>query len=241
VTRRFYLEPGEFDDGEVRLGGARARRLVNVLRLRAGAELRVFDGLGGERVALVQDSGRASATLTLGEAVQPLEEPPVAVTLVCAFPRGARGDWIVEKTTELGVARIVPLRAQRSVLAPGDSRLARWRRVAVEAAEQCGRAVVPEIGGEPPGGALELVAAAAGVAGISQALDGVTAAAVVLYVGPEGDWSDQELEAHRAAGRIAVSLGPRTLRVETAAVIGAAQVLEATGGLMAPPRPRPTA
>src|SRR5690606_4566570 len=71
-------------------------------------------------------------------------------TLVCAFPRGQRGDWLVVKATQLGVARLVPLEADRAVRRAGDGRLERWRRIAIEAAEQCGRAVVPEIGREPP-------------------------------------------------------------------------------------------
>ena len=230
--RRLYLAPEEFAATEVRLTGARARRLSGVLRLRPGAALRVFDGRGAERMARVLRSGRAVATLELREVVAPLPEPRVAVTLACAFPRGARGDWIVEKTTELGVARIVPLRSDRSVLAAGRGRLARWRRVAIEAAEQCGRAVVPELGGEPLPGALQLVADREPGVRVRAALDGAAGTATVaLFVGPEGGWSDRERELHAAAGRVAVTLGPRTLRVETAAVVGVAQVLEASGGL----------
>lgn len=230
--RRLYLAPEEFAATDVRLTGARAKRLSGVLRLRAGAALRVFDGRGAERVARVVRSGRAVTALELGETVAPLPEPRVAVTLVCAFPRGARGDWIVEKTTELGVVRIVPLRSDRSVLAAGSGRLARWRRVAIEAAEQCGRAVVPEFGGEPPPGSVGLVADRERSVHVREALGGAAgAAAVTLFVGPEGGWSDREREEHAAAGRVGVTLGPRTLRVETAAVVGVAQVLETTGGL----------
>ncbi len=230
--RRLYLAPEEFAATEVRLTGARAKRLSGVLRLRPGASLRVFDGRGAERMARVLRWGRAVTALELGEMVASLPEPRVAVTLVCAFPRGTRGDWIVDKTTELGVARIVPLRSDRSVLAAGRGRLARWRRVAIEAAEQCGRAVVPEFDGEPPPGALELVADREQGVYVREALDGASGtAAVTLFVGPEGGWSDREQEEHAAGGRVAVTLGPRTLRVETSAVVGVAQVLEATGGL----------
>ena len=161
-----------------------------------------------------------------------------AVTLLCAFPRGSRGDWIVEKTTELGVARIVPVAAERTVLDPGEGRVERWRRVAIEAAEQCGRAVVPAIGGDAPEAAVSLVADAAGVSvreALTRAGAGLAASrGVALYVGPEGGWSEREREEHAGAGRVTVSLGPRTLRVETAAIVGVAQAIEATGGL-APP------
>lgn len=233
---RLFIEPEQFAGDEVRLTGARARRL-RVLRLRAGDELRVFDGSGRERAARVERAGRATAVLRLGESVTALPEPPVAVTLACAFPRGARGDYVVEKTTELGVARIVALRSERAVLAAGEGRAARWRRVAIEAAEQCGRAVVPDIvvaaaGDELRGRATALYADGGASTTIAAALERVPALeAITLYVGPEGGWSERERAAHDRAGRVAVSLGPRTLRVETAAVVGVAQVMAATGGL----------
>lgn len=235
--RRLYIEPRELDEPGVVLTDERAHRLRSVLRLQEGAELRVFDGRGREREAVVARSAAGVVTLDLGAAVEPLAEPAVAVTLLCAFPRGSRGDWIVEKTTELGVARIVPLATERTVLDPGEGRVERWRRVAVEAAEQCGRAVVPAIGGDAPEVELSLVADADGVS-VREALmrPGADAAAprsVAMYVGPEGGWSERERAEHAGAGRVAVSLGPRTLRVETAAIVGVAQALEATGGLAA--------
>ena len=233
--RRLYVEPREFDERRLALTDERARRLRSVLRLQEGAALHVFDGFGREREATVALMAAGVVTLDLGAAVEPLPEPAVAVTLLCAFPRGSRGDWIVEKTTELGVARVVPLAAERAVLDPGEGRIERWRRVAIEAAEQCGRAVVPAIGGSAPEAAVSLVAAAGGVS-VREALlrSGADLAAprdVAFYVGPEGGWSERERAEHAGAGRIAVSLGPRTLRVETAAIVGVAQAIEATGGL----------
>ncbi len=237
--RRLHIEPREFDEPRVALTDERAHRLRSVLRLQAGAALRVFDGLGREREAVVARVAAGEVTLDLGAAVEPLPEPAVAVTLLCAFPRGSRGDWIVEKTTELGVARIVPLTTERTVLDPGEGRIERWRRVAIEAAEQCGRAVVPAIGGDAPEAALSLVADAGGVS-VREALmrpgaDLAASSGVALYVGPEGGWSDGERAEHAGAGRVAVSLGPRTLRVETAAIVGVAQTIEATGGLATAP------
>lgn len=239
--RRLYLAPEEFAQviaqATVRLDGVRARRLRDVLRMTAGSELRVFDGLGNERAARIAGDERAgrdaAVTLALGAPVSPLPEPPVPVTLVCAFPRGQRGDWIVEKTTELGVGLLVPVEADRSVMRPGEGRRARWRRVAIEAAEQCGRAVVPVIASEPPPGALTLLLDPAAGASVRERLAGRASpvAGVVVQVGPEGGWSAAEREARLATGALPVSLGPRTLRVETAAVLAVAQVLEATGGL----------
>ena len=145
VTRRIYLEPADFGGDEIILRDERARRLVAVLRQRKGDALQVFDGGGHERAATVASVTREAVTLRLGDAVEALAESAVPVTLLCAVPRGDRGDWIVEKATELGVARIVLIAAERGVMQPGAGRIERWRRVAIEAAEQCGRALVPEI------------------------------------------------------------------------------------------------
>lgn len=238
--RRFHLEPSEFAAGEgaeVRLTGARARRLREVLRIRQGASLAVFDGNGEERNARVGAISGAVVTLILGTPREAAPEPPVPVVLVCAFPRASRGDWLVEKAVEVGVAQIVPLEADRSVLQPGEGRVSRWQRIAIEAAEQCGRSRIPLIGGAPPEGALHLVAdpdAGALAHEVVAYLD-TPPAAVVVHIGPEGGWSSEELTAFEARGALGCSLGPRLLRVETAAIIAASQVLQATGGLAPAP------
>ena len=232
--RRLYLDPNEFGLDEVALSGERASRLRDVLRVSPGAPLRVFDGLGSEREAVVASVGRGArgaVTLALGEQVEPAPEPAVPVVLVCAFPRGSRGDWLVEKATELGAAALVPTAASRSVMAAGEGRVARWRRIAIEAAEQCGRAVVPPIGGKPPEG-VALVAHPGAPTTVRAALAAAPKPrTVVLHIGPEGGWSEAEVEAFADHGAVAVSLGPRLLRVETAALVALAQTLEATGGL----------
>jgi 16S rRNA (uracil1498-N3)-methyltransferase len=238
VTRRLYLDSEEFASDEVHLIGSRARRLREVLRLRSGAQLEVFDGKGRQREARIIATGRGQVTLALGEAVEPAADPPVPVVIVCAFPRASRGDWLVEKATEIGVSQLIPRVAARSVLDPGDGRYARWRRIAIEAAEQCERTFVPTIGGEPPPSAVQVVAEPEATASVRETVAALPEApqAIVLHVGPEGGWSANETEEFRAAGAHFVSLGPRLMRVETAAVIAAAQLLEATGGLAPPER-----
>ena len=222
------LEPG----AQVRLGAAQSHRLRGVLRLREGDGLAVFDGSGGEWAATVAAVTPAGLTLRLGEALEPLPEPPVALTLCCAFPRGQRGDWIVEKATELGVAAITPLASERAVLQPGEGRFERWRRVAIEAAEQCGRASLPAFGEEPPPGALRLLADPGARQSVAEAIVGVSPppSAVAVYVGPEGGWTAGERERLIEEGARPVGLGPRRLRVETAAIVTLAQTLSALEG-----------
>ena len=230
--RRLFVPEARLERGvELRLDGAHAHRLRDVLRLRPGDGLMVFDGRGGEQSARVATVDADSVTLQLGDARTPLPEPPVPVTLVCAFPRGQRGDWIVEKATELGVAAITPLPAERSVMQPGGGRLERWQRIAIEAAEQCGRASVPALDSEPPADALLLLADLDAERTIADAIAAAEPplVAVALYVGPEGGWSAEERERLLADGARPVGLGPRRLRVETAAIVGVAHVLAATG------------
>ena len=157
--RRLCVPDARLESGAaVRLDTAQSHRLRGVLRLRPGDGLAVFDGSGGEWEATVADVAAEGVMLRVGEPLDPLPEPTVAVTLLCAFPRGQRGDWIVEKATELGVAAITPLASDRAVLQPGKGRIERWRRIAIEAAEQCGRASLPVFGEQPPAGALRLIA-----------------------------------------------------------------------------------
>ena len=229
-VRRLYVPDARLERGaEVPLDAAQSHRLRGVLRLRPGDGLAVFDGSGGEWEATVAALAADGVTLRIGEPLEPLPEPPVAVTLLCAFPRGQRGDWIVEKATELGVAAITPLAGERSVMQPGEGRVERWRRIAIEAAEQCGRASLPAFGEEPPAGALRLIADPGASQTVVEVIEGVTPAptAVAIYIGPEGGWTAEERERLIADGALVVSLGPRRLRVETAAVVTLAQTLSA--------------
>ena len=231
--RRLYVPDARLAAGaELRLDAARSHRLRSVLRLRPGDGLAAFDGSGGEWAATVTGLAAEGVTLRIGEPVEPLPEPPAAVTLLCAFPRGQRGDWIVEKATELGVAAITPLASDRSVMQPGEGRIERWRRIAIEAAEQCGRASLPAFGEEPPAAALRLIADPGAAQTVAEAVTGASSApaAVAIYIGPEGGWTVEERERLVADGALPVSLGPRRLRVETAAIVTLAQTLSALEG-----------
>lgn len=235
---------------EVDLPAEVARRLRDVLRLRPGDVLRLFDGAGRERAAELAAVDRRRVRVRLGPVVAPpVADPARPLWLACAFPRGQRGDWLVEKATELGVWGFVAARAERAVLDPGAGRVERWRRLAAESAEICGRARLPLFADAPPERALHLVCEP-GTAQPPEAA--ITAAAragradgpVVLHIGPEGGWTADELAAFAARGVVAVGLGPRLLRVETAAIVAAARVMHALEGearpaAPAPPAPRP--
>jgi 16S rRNA (uracil1498-N3)-methyltransferase len=235
------------------LEGDAHKHVARVLRARAGDALVLFDGAGTEVDAEVVRVGARDAELALGaRRAAPEATAPVAITLLVAVPRGERMELIVQKTTELGVARIVPVVSGRSVARPepGSARVGRWEKIAREAARQCGRADVPVVDEPTP------FAAAVGAADLpalrlatweatrGTSLRAALAAAfaartnaperppgVALLVGPEGGLAPDEIAAAEAHGFVAVTLGPRILRVETAAIAAVALAQAAAGGL----------
>jgi 16S rRNA (uracil1498-N3)-methyltransferase len=163
VTRRFFVEPPLDGSAEVRISGPLARRLATVLRMQSGDEVVLFDGSGEDvRVRLDQVHQRAVEGSVVERSESPAESH-VRVHLYQSITKGERFEWLIEKATELGAARVVPLIAARSVVRTGGdaSKRDRWRRIAVEAAEQCGRALPPAI--EAPQRFDDAIASAPGV------------------------------------------------------------------------------
>jgi 16S rRNA (uracil1498-N3)-methyltransferase len=201
--------------------------------------LTVFNGNGGEYAARIEALGRDEVTLSIG-AFEPAErESPLQLTLIQGIARGERMDTIVQKATELGVARIVPLAAERSVVrlsaGAAERRAAHWQAVAIAACEQCGRNRVPQVGAPvtlpaaltalPPQGARVTLSPSADLP-----LSELPAeSAVTLLIGPEGGLTAGETDLAAHAGFVARRLGPRVLRTETASLVALA-VLQAGRG-----------
>jgi 16S rRNA (uracil1498-N3)-methyltransferase len=245
--RRLFVEGPLSAGANVTLDGATARRVASVLRLRAGDELTLFDGSGVEARASLVAIAPSRVEARVVSVAPGLREPAVRLTLYQSVVKGERFEWLVEKGTELGVARFVPLLSRRAVVRPGEGgKLDRWRRIAIEAAEQCGRAVVPEV--SAPLRLEEALASLEGTAlmpyegeratGIAAALRSVAGggrpASLALIVGPEGGFEPDEVRLALSAGARPVSLGPRILRSETAGVVAAALALAELGGLEPP-------
>jgi 16S rRNA (uracil1498-N3)-methyltransferase len=219
------LEPGTL----VELSGTAAGHLTRVLRLRAGAALTLFNGRGGEYSASIERVRRSEVTLAVGEHQAIERESPVALTLAQGISRGERMDLVVQKATELGVSRLIPLVTERSVVRldeeQSDRKSSHWRAIAIAACEQCGRNRLPEVAlpaqlreflRQPPPESARLLlspAAAQRIEDVPRPASGVT-----VLIGPEGGLSDEEQAAAQAAGFTAVNLGPRVLRTETAAI-----------------------
>lgn len=215
----------------VALPEAAAHHATRVLRLGAGDALTLFTGAGGEYAATLVDVGKRGAAVRI-EAFDPVgRESPLAVTLAQGIAANDAMDHAVRKATELGVAAIQPLLAERSVPLPAgerrDKRHAHWRQVAIAACEQCGRNRVPEIcpalsladwlGTWRDGGAVFVPEG-------DHAMASLPAAPAALLIGPEGGFAPGEIAAARAVGFMTVRLGPRVLRTETAGIAALAAV-----------------
>jgi len=240
---RFYCPQPLVPGSVVDLPDAVAHHL-HVVRQQAGDELVLFNGDGGQARARLVEIGkrRASAEVLALDAVD--VELPFRITLAQGLPEGSKMDWIVEKAVELGAAAIVPLAAQRSVVRlsgeRADKRLAHWQGVVVSASEQCGRnrlaAVQPIqdfhrwLGQDADGGTRILLSPRADTS-LAQWARATPAQDVTVLVGPEGGFTDQEEEAAVAAGALALSMGPRVLRTETAGLAALAILAAGWGGI----------
>jgi 16S rRNA (uracil1498-N3)-methyltransferase len=223
MAERFYVNC-ELMPGPVLVQGSEAHHLATVCRLRPGAAVCLFNGDGKQYPARVVAVERRQVELEVEGVEQPVRELPFPLLVAAPLPRGDRAPFLIEKLTELGVSRFFPLQTARSVVHPRSTKLDRLERHVIEASKQCGRNILMAI--EPLATWTELCArpelpgrrilghpgGAAGPAYLAGA------AATIVAVGPEGGFTDDEVAQALAAGWTAVDLGPRILRVETAAL-----------------------
>jgi 16S rRNA (uracil1498-N3)-methyltransferase len=232
LPRLFVRQP--LGEGvRVDLEPAQANYLGNVLRLGEGSPLLLFDGSSGEWRARIGEIGKKRMALSVERRTREAENVP-DVWLAFAPVKRAQVDWLVEKATELGVARLIPVVTQRTVVE--RVKLERLESIAIEAAEQCGRTRLPEIA-EPVTLARLLEPREAGRRlyfadenGGDRVATAFTSAPAMILTGPEGGFTDEERGAIRAAeNAVAVSLGPRILRAETAALAALATWMAVAG------------
>ena len=232
---------GEAEVGSVvEVEGDEAHHAVAVRRLRVGEPVMLTDGLGRSVTGHVASTGKRVFTLTV-DSVADLPAPSPSVTVVQAIPKGDRGELAVEVLTEIGVQRIIPWAAARSVAVwkgeRADKQLARWRSTAREAAKQARRSWFPEV--TDPATTEQVIALIAesdltvvlheaersSLGLLADAVD----ESVVVVVGPEGGLTNEEVKAFAAAGAHGVRLGPEVLRTSTAGIAAVAALLSRTG------------
>jgi 16S rRNA (uracil1498-N3)-methyltransferase len=219
------LEPGAL----IGLSGTAAGHITRVLRLRTGAAVTLFNGRGGEYCASIERVRGSEVTVAVGQHQAVERESPFPLTLAQGITRGERMDLVVQKATELGVSRLVPVLTERSVVRldeeQSDRKSSHWRAIAIAACEQCGRNRLPEVAlpaqlreflRQPPGESVRLLLSPSATRRVEDVPR--LASSVTVLIGPEGGLSDEEQSAAEAAGFTEVNLGPRVLRTETAAI-----------------------
>lgn len=230
--QQFFAEPSRIREGQAVLEGADVNHMKNVLRMRQGEEVKISDGEGKVyrcRVGAYED-GRA--VLDILEELETDTELPSEIWLFQGLPKGDKMDWIVQKAVELGVYRIVPFRASRSVVKLDEKKAGkkreRWQTVAKGAAEQSGRGVIPEVGQVQDfrealrtAGSLDRILIPyeleRGMAETVKVIEDISPGqSVGIFIGPEGGFEKAEVELAVQHGAVPVSLGKRILRTETA-------------------------
>ena len=245
VRPRFHVPGVNASTEHVELPEDEAEHLVRVLRLGAGDEIEIFDGAGTLWRAEVVQAGKKSATVRRLEELEPAAELGIDLTLVISVLKGDKVDDVVRDAVMLGVTKIKPVISERSEISMAamarSSRIARWQRIAVASAKQCGRAVVPMIHDAAPlDWYLSEKTAASRVMCVepSAALGEVLPVqaipksnAVDLIVGPEGGWAVAEVASAHDSGAILMSLGGRTLRADAVPIIAMTALLTTWGEL----------
>ena len=239
---RFFVD-GPPEDGMLVLRGEDAHHAGRVLRLRPGEAVTLCDGRGTDYDCTVETVEKDAVACRVQDSHPADTEPKQRLTLYMALPKGDKMEFIVQKAVELGASEIVPYLSKNCVSRPDktDKKVERWRKIAVEAAKQCGRGVLPAV--HPVLPVAEAIARAAQIetalflyenekkTGLRDALAGGVGKTVSLMVGPEGGFAPEEAAAAQAAGLVSVSLGTRILRCETAPVAALAAVLYAGGNM----------
>ncbi|NLW08206.1 MAG: 16S rRNA (uracil(1498)-N(3))-methyltransferase [Clostridia bacterium] len=242
MVHHFFLPEIINPDKEVNLTGRNAHHAANVLRLRVGDRVTVADSSGQGYLATIRSLARDRVAITI-EATVASPEPRIEVSLYQGWPKGNKLDLIIEKSTELGIARIEVLLTERSIPRPApnalERRRQRWQQKALAAAQQSRRHFIP-----PVNGPSELPAALAAIRpgtlllvpweeehsiGLKAVLEKATASRLAVLIGPEGGLSPAEIALIRERGGIPVTLGPRILRTETAGLACLAAIMYAFG------------
>lgn len=249
TRRRFFAPAAAFtsDYRSVTLEAEEARHLRSVLRLKPGDEVYVFNGQGKEFHCSIEDSQNDRIKLKILDEVVPARpESPLDLTLAVALLKSDKFDLVVQKATELGVRRVVPVMTALADIrlrdvAEADNRVARWRRIALEAAKQSGRALVPEV--EKPISSetllrsslsqdqLRLMFSERDGQSLAESILSTRPLSIIALVGSEGGLSDEEMSLARENGWSIVTLGGRTLRAETAAIAVTVLLQHAFGDL----------
>ncbi len=231
--RRFSVQPKDINGSSAVIFGDEANHIQNVLRLPAGHEIQLFDGTGTEYKAKIDSLSSNKIEVTILEKIEPRTESPIQLIIAQALLKDNKIDHLVRQLTELGMTQFIPYIAERSIARPDTGRLAkrmeRWEKIAKESVKQCRRSIIPEIG---PAMSFEELLSFGKTCNtrilfwensktpihISSNKPDTTENRIILILGPEGGFSDREIEKVRQSDFSIASLGPRILKTETAPI-----------------------
>lgn len=224
---RFFGSPDNINNNSVTISGEDVAHLSKVLRLREGENIIVCDSAGTDYECRIESISKTEAVASIISSTPNIAEPPINITIYQGLPKSDKMDYIVQKCVELGVNKIVPVITKRAVAIPrdGDKKILRWQRIANEAAKQCGRGVLPQIGEIAEFKTIVKTVAMEDSLNIipyeneksfklKKALRPVKN--INIFIGPEGGFDPEEIELAMLSGIQPVTLGPRILRTETA-------------------------
>lgn len=231
---RFFINSKDIFDDNINVTGEDYNHIKKVLRLKCGEIITLSDGEGLEYVAEIVEFGDGFVHTKVIESFKNTTEPPVKVTLYQGLPKSDKMDFIIQKSVELGISKIVPVLTERTVVRLDSEKDAlkkceRWNRISLEAAKQCNRGIIPKI--EIPisfkeaikqteDKALSLIPyekeAKNSLKRVLERVDSISD--ISVFIGPEGGFTEQEIEEAVSSGLSSVTLGPRILRTETAGI-----------------------
>lgn len=242
----FYTEPANISSPSLEIKGDDFKHLVRVMRKQERDVIHAVDGQGNFYTAVISKIGKQSAYCEIQKRARFVGEPNFHLTLAQAIPKGNRFDWVIEKGTEIGVSTFIPLLCENSVSEGAPSRISRWRKIAIAAMKQSARSVLPEITSAQTIHDVVRKTGLMQVGFIAEGGDGAKnlspivsqiqtklhqSKSAIILIGPEGGFSNTEIQLAIGSGYHRFSLGPRRLRSETAGIIASAILMELLGEL----------
>ena len=225
---RYFSETPLVTRAAITLEGSEAHHLSRVMRVSVGEQVELFDGLGSQFIAEITEVRKNEVALLVTEEQQVDRELPCPLTIAVALPKGERQKWLVEKLVELGVTELIPIVTERSVVQPNDKAVKRLQRGVIEASKQCRRNRLMMVGDVRTWNEIVADDSLATQRVIAHpygdsAVTNLEAEPALVAVGPEGGFTDAEVKQATSSGWRVLNLGPRILRVETAAIACAAR------------------
>lgn len=231
---RFYVKPEDIKKSEIHVGGNEAHHIVDVMRLEKGDGVVAFDGLGNEYTGIINEAKKKLVIISI-KSRQKQSPLNTKITLAQSIPKSDKMDYIIQKTTELGIHSIIPIITERTVVKIDKNKkakkMARWAKIAREASKQCGRSIVPEIKdilnfreviNSGQNYSLRLIPSLIGEKKELKSLLSKKIESTIILIGPEGGFSPSEVKLAQDSGFSAISLGVYTLKSDTAAITSAA-------------------